>query len=99
MTLLSDFSKKRTVFVLASLRLRDIVNDRNKAFVKCANNEVIRENGLTARNAIISDTAQRIAVHRPDKNWFPSFGGFDPSIPQIVTPADLSPLLFTRSFG
>ena len=87
------------MLVLASLRFRDVVDYRNKIIVKSLNNEVIRENGLTARNTIISDTAQRIAVHRPDKNRFASFGGFDSGIPEIMTPADFSPLLFPGIFG
>ena len=87
------------MFVLASLRLRDVVDYWDEAFVKGLDNEIVRENGLTARDSVISDTAQRIAVHRPNEYRFARFGRFDPSVPQVVTPADFSPLLFTGSFG
>ena len=74
----------------------DIVNDWDKVFVKRFNNAVIRENGLTARNTIVSDTAQRITVHRPDENRFTGLCRLDPSVPEIVTPLDFSPFLLSR---
>ena len=61
------------MLVLTLLRLGDIVDDGNEVLVKRLNNEVIRENGRTARDTIVSDTAQRIAVHRPNENWFACF--------------------------
>ena len=72
-SLFSDFPEKFAVLVLASLRLRDIVDYWDEVFIERFNDEVIRKNGRTARNTIVSDTAQRIAVHRPDKDRFARF--------------------------
>jgi hypothetical protein len=57
MSLFSDLAKKLSVTVLATLRVRNVINDRNKISIERSNDKIIRENGLTARDTVISDTA------------------------------------------
>lgn len=99
MSLFGNLSEKLAMSVLANLRVGNIIDHGNEVFIERFNNVVIRENGRTARDTIVSDTAQRVAVHRPNEDRFARFGGFDSSIPKIVPPINFPPFFFAREFS
>lgn len=70
MPLLSDFAKELSLGIPLVLDIVNVGRDVDEIFFELLDDLVIGEYGRTARNAIVSDTAQWIAVHRPNKYWF-----------------------------
>lgn len=69
MPLFSNLAEVLPIDIFAMLRVVDIGRHRNEVFCDIIDDSLVRESGRTARNTIVSDTAQRVAVHGPEKQW------------------------------
>jgi hypothetical protein len=80
-TLIGDLAKKLTLGVLASALIPVVGDDRNEILLDDALNVVIGESERTARDSVVSSTAERMSVHLPQKNWLALGSGFFASFP------------------
>jgi hypothetical protein len=92
MPLLNKFPKELTFGVLLMLHIVDVGRDVNNVFFESVDDSVIGEYGCTARDAIVSDTPQRVAIHRPDKNRFLVFVRQLKARPKAGDPSNFTPL-------
>ena len=93
-TLISDLTEELAFLILLSLQVVDVDRNRNEIFIDPVDDSLVCKNGRTARNSIVSDTAQGVAVHCPNENWFSFFlCDFDP-FPDTWDPRNLPPLYF-----
>lgn len=83
-------------FVAASPHARTIKCRTDKVFLQKVNDFVIRKNGRTARDAIVSDTAQRVPIHCPDEQRTVLLFGLIACFKKIRIPVDLLPFLGRR---
>ena len=67
MSLFGNLTEVPTIGIFTVLRMVDIRRHGDEIFSNKIDNALVRENGHTARNTIVSDTTQRVAVHGPQK--------------------------------
>src|SRR5262249_51911919 len=73
-----------------------IAGDGNEAGVGQADDFRIGENERTARDAVVSGTAERMTIHLPHQDRLTLLRGLSPRFPEIDLPQDLFPLLLYR---
>ena len=91
MALLRDEAEELALGVFLRLGVAAVVRNGNVGIVEDPDNFGMGENGLTARDAIVSDTAERVAVHRPDEHRSVYRGRATPGRPEVCLPADIGP--------
>ena len=68
MALFSDLPKELALIILLMDHDIDVDRNGNKITFQCVDNALIGESGRTARDTVVSDTAQWITVHGPDEH-------------------------------
>ena len=94
MALLGNFSKEGSFVVLLVLNIIDVDRNVDKMLFQFLNHFGVGENGRTARDAVVSDTAQRVTIHCPNEHRLFLFVGNLKAIPKSRDPTDLAPCLF-----
>ncbi len=80
--------------VLLGLGIAAVVRNGEEGGVQNLDDVWVGEYGRTARNAVVSDTAKRVAVHGPDEHGEVGCLGFAPGLPEVCFPGDCGPFLF-----
>ena len=100
-SLIGDFTEKLTFSILAAALIPVVGDDRDEIVFDDLLDIIVGECERTARDSIVSSTAERMPVHLPQKNRLALGRCFLASLPQVGLPADLEPfvVLFGRRDG
>jgi hypothetical protein len=89
--LFGDVPEELPLGIALVLHEIDVDRDGNKRLIQDVDDALIGKSGRTARNSIVSDTAKRITIHRPDKHWLVLLRRDLHAFPETGNPRDLSP--------
>src|SRR5690606_26316840 len=95
--LLDDVPEELPLVVCLSLERRAVLRDRDEPLARELDDGGIAEDRLTAGHAVVSGTAQRVAVHRPQKDRLAGLYRDAAGIPDIRLPGNLPPACLVRS--
>src|SRR5207249_6032187 len=95
--LLSDAPKELPFRVLLALKVRAILGHGNEVAGRKIHHFGIGEGERPARHAVVSDAAQRVAVHCPEEDRLSRRPGEAPGSPQVDLPWNLRPAPLLRS--
>ena len=93
-SLVGDFAEELPLGVLTAALIPVITGHRDELLLGQTNDIRISKSEHTAHDAIVSDAAERMAVHLPKQNRLALGGGLGPRLSQARQPGDLQKLLF-----
>jgi hypothetical protein len=90
-SLVGYLAEKGALGIPAPALVPIVANDRDKLFIGKADDLRIGKSERTARDAVVSGTSQRIAVHLPEENRLVLGLGLVARLGQIGKPVDFQP--------
>src|SRR5262249_25241471 len=95
--LVGDAAEELAHGIIPTALVPVVAGDGNEMLIGPADDLGIGESERTARDAVVSGTAERMAVHFPKQDRLTLRGGELAGLPQIGLPADLCPLVLART--
>src|SRR5205823_9098335 len=84
--LVGDAAEKLPFGIIAAALVPVVAGDRDVLLVRHADDVRVRERERTARDAVVSGTAERMAVHFPQDQGLALGGGFRAGLPEARQP-------------
>src|SRR5262249_59614109 len=94
--LVGDLAEEFPLVVLAAALVPVVGDDGYELVAGHADDVLVGERERTARDAVVSDTAERVAVHLPQEDRLALGGGPLPGLPQARQPGDFRPAVLAR---
>src|SRR5262249_35017015 len=89
--LVGDLAEELADGIVAAPLVPVVGTDRHEVLRRHADDFSIGESGLTARNHVVSTTAERMAVHFPEQDRLPLCRGLLACLPEIGLPGNAGP--------